>query len=233
MKRLIELPQTDRLTVRANALVRALGPTIESEERLRRVRRSLDAPPRVVAPRWAWRAALAFGLLGGAATAAGMVGVSGTFGASPAAPSAALQVAPPVRVGPASSRAGEGASVAPLGEPSPATPSAPPAAPNATLGSRSSAAHAAAAPFSDVARVHEAAKALRHDADPQRALQLLERPGSRITGPLAEEALALRIEASAARGDGRTAKLAAAYLEQYPNGRYRELAKKVLGGRQR
>jgi hypothetical protein len=89
-----------------------------------------------------------------------------------------------------------------------------------------------AAPLSDVARVHEAAKALRHDADPKRALQLLEPPGSRITGPLAEEALALRIEASAARGDGRRAKLAAAYLAQYPNGRYKELATKALAGKE-
>jgi len=80
--------------------------------------------------------------------------------------------------------------------------------------------------------VHEAAKALRHEGDPERALQLLERPGTRITGPLAEEALALRIEASVARGDGRQGKLAAAYLAQYPNGRYRELAKRVLAGRQ-
>jgi hypothetical protein len=89
----------------------------------------------------------------------------------------------------------------------------------------------AALPLSDVARVHEAAKALRHDADPGRALRLLERPGARITGPLAEEALALRIEASAAQGDGRQAKLAAAYLAQYPNGRYKELATKALAGR--
>src|SRR5689334_11684369 len=122
MKRLIELPQTDRLTVRASALVRALGPTIESEERLRRVRRSLETSPRVVAPRWAWRAALAFGLLGGAATAAGAA-LSGTFGASRLARPAAVQVEP-ASVRPVGSRGGERASVAAPGEPSPATPKA-------------------------------------------------------------------------------------------------------------
>jgi hypothetical protein len=76
--------------------------------------------------------------------------------------------------------------------------------------------------------VHEAAIALRHDGDPVRALQLLEASGKPISGPLAEEALALRIEASTARRDGREAKLAAAYLARYPNGRYRDLAKKAL-----
>jgi hypothetical protein len=229
MKRLTELPQNDRLTVRATELVRALGPTVESEQRLRRVRRSLDAPARVASPRWAWRVALAFGLVGGAATAAGVVALSGGGVASPAAPSATVRVASPVGVRPAASPGGERTSLAPLAAPSPASPNAPATSPR----TGPSATHAAALPLSDVARVHEAAKALRHDRDPQRALQLLEPPGTRITGPLAEEALALRIEASAARGDGRTAKLAEAYLEQYPNGRYRELAKKVLEARQR
>jgi hypothetical protein len=74
--------------------------------------------------------------------------------------------------------------------------------------------------------VHEAAKALRHDGDAARALQLLE--GKPVGGPLAEEALALRIEASSARHDGRAAKLAAVYLAQYPRGRYRDLASRAL-----
>jgi hypothetical protein len=80
-----------------------------------------------------------------------------------------------------------------------------------------------------VVRVHEAAKALRRDGDAERALQLLEH-GTPVTGPLAEEALALRIEASVARRDGRQAKLATTYLTHYPLGRYRELAKKALSG---
>ena len=45
---------------------------------------------------------------------------------------------------------------------------------------------------------------------------------------IAEEALALRIEASLRSGDGRGPRLAAAYLQRYPHGRYRELAKRAL-----
>jgi hypothetical protein len=108
-----------------------------------------------------------------------------------------------------------------------AAQSATPASPLTPMSTPTS--RAAAAPLSDVARVHEAAKALRHDGDAERALQLLER-GAPVTGPLAEEALALRIEASVARGNGRQAKLATAYLAHYPQGRYRELAKKALAG---
>src|SRR6187401_1120050 len=96
MKRLIELSQTDPLTVRANALVRAVGPTIESEQRLRRVRRALAATPRVVAPRWAWRVGLAFGLVGGVATAAGVVTFSGAFSAPRPVPSATAALVPSV-----------------------------------------------------------------------------------------------------------------------------------------
>jgi len=77
--------------------------------------------------------------------------------------------------------------------------------------------------------VHEAAMALRHDGDPGHALRLLE--AKPVNGPLAEEALALRIEASSARKDGQAPKLAAAYLARFPNGRYRDLAKSALSGR--
>jgi hypothetical protein len=223
MKRLIELAETDQLTARANALVRALGPTLESAQRLQRVRRSLDAPPRVASLRWAWRGALAVGLLGASAAAAGSVALSRVFGQPVAAPSTRAQLAPPVRIKPAAPAPRPAAARA---QPVMRQPDSPMA--ESVARSSSPALHIPAAPVSDVARVHEAAKALRHDADPARALQLLERPGTRITGPLAEEALALRIEASAARGDGRAAKLAAAYLAQYPTGRYRQLAAKAL-----
>jgi hypothetical protein len=225
MKRLIELAETDRLTARANALVRALGPTVESAERLQRVRRSLDAPPRVASLRWAWRGALAVGLLGASAAAAGSVALSGVLGQPLAAPSTSAQLAPPVRSKPAAPAPAPRQTAAGA-EPMMRQPDRPIA--ESAARSSSPTLHFAAPALSDVARVHEAAKALRRDADPARALQLLERPGTHITGPLAEEALALRIEASAARGDGRAAKLAAAYLAQYPAGRYRQLAAKAL-----
>ena len=57
---------------------------------------------------------------------------------------------------------------------------------------------------------------MRRDGDPERALHLLERSGGRISGPLAEEALALRIEASLAKRDGRRM---IAVLEQHMRGR--------------
>ena len=223
MKRLIEEPGSDRLGARAQELLRAMGgPTPVSAVRLERVRRSLDAPVRH-APRWVWRFSLALGLLGvSAAAAAGGAALSRGFSDKLEVP--VEHVAPPARrpTPPAVVRA----------EPAPNV--AAPTLPSVTPSPRALAAAPArlAAPPSDVARVHEAAKALRHEGDPERALQLLERPGTRISGPLAEEALALRIEASIAKGDGRQAKLAAAYLAQYPNGRYRELAKKALASRQ-
>ena len=224
MKRLIELPGNDRLMARAHTLIDAMGRTPESEERLLRVRRSLDAPGRGAAPRWVWRGALALGLVGVSAVAAASSSVWWRPPSTAQEPAAgAASVTPPV---------------APQLVASPSAVAAPPAVSTPTdaivvtsAPPRRVAPPATAAPLSDVARVHEAAKALRHDADPERALQLLEPPGSRITGPLAEEALALRIEASTARGDGRRAKLAAAYLSQYPNGRYKELAAKALAGK--
>jgi hypothetical protein len=228
MKRLIEDSSGDRLGARAQELVRSLGgPTPESPERLLRVRRSLDAPARS-APRWAWRVSLALGVLGvSAAAAAGGTALSGAFSGELEVPGehvAAPSERPAPRAQPARGRA----------EPAPvvAVPPAELALPSAQAPTLAAPRQPLAAPPSDVARVHEAAKALRHEGDPERALQLLERPGARISGPLAEEALALRIEASVAKGDGRQAKLAAAYLAQYPSGRYRELAKKALAGRQ-
>ncbi|MES1183283.1 MAG: hypothetical protein ABUL60_05680 [Myxococcales bacterium] len=227
MKRLSELPAEDGLTARAQVLIRAIGPTLESEERRRRVRRSLDARP--ASPRWLGRAALVLGLLGAsaAAAAAGGSALSRVFGTQ-APPDETLHAAPTVRKPPPTRAA---PALPDPGLAAPALPSTPP------IGLAPTPAGTSLRPpvprpsaLSDVARVHEAAKALRHDADPERALQLLER-GAPVTGPLAEEALALRIEASRSRGDGRQAKLAAAYLAQYPNGRYRELAKQALSSK--
>jgi len=227
MKRLSELPAEDGLTARAQLLIRAIGPTLESEERRRRVRRSLDARP--VSPRWLGRAALVLGLLGAsaAAAAAGGSALSRVFGAQ-APPDEVLPTGPTARK-PPPAHAALGAPAP--GPAAPALPSTPPVGVAPTPPSTSLRPPVPRpSALSDVARVHEAAKALRHDADPERALLLLER-GAPVTGPLAEEALALRIEASRSRGDGHQAKLAAAYLAQYPNGRYRELAKQALSSK--
>jgi len=84
---------------------------------------------------------------------------------------------------------------------------------------------------SDVARVHEAARALRGDGDPERAAKLLEEVPLDSSGPLAEEALALRIEAALDRGDPSAARHARDYLARYPSGRYRALADRALAVR--
>lgn len=69
MQRLSDLPAEDRLCWRAQALIRATGATVQSEERLLRVRRLLDGPTRA-APRLSWRVGRALGLLGVSAAAA-------------------------------------------------------------------------------------------------------------------------------------------------------------------
>lgn len=228
MKRLNDSPAEDRLTSRAQVLIRAIGPTVESEERLRRVRRSLDTPAGAAAPRWVWRAGLAVGAL--ALSAAAAVGISALTSVE-GAPQTVGNGAPP-RLSPSPGAAASVATPSPLPVEN-AVEAAPSAAPaGSSTPTKAPASRVGVLPISDVARVHEAAKALRHEGDAQRALQLLEH-GSPVTGPLAEEALALRIEASVASGNGRQAKLATAYLAQYPQGRYRELAQKALSGSER
>ncbi|HVY32011.1 MAG TPA: hypothetical protein VHB79_35995 [Polyangiaceae bacterium] len=229
MKRLVELPAEDRLTARAHVLVRALGSTVESNERLQRVRRALDAPKSRAVPGWALRVALAVALL--AVTAVAAAGPGRLW-------SALVSVAPAARPSAATAPTTTPSARARLLTPPPKADGAPldddstpveaiaPASPS----HRAASPHLpAATSSSDVARVHEAAMALRHDGNPARALQLLE--AKPVNGPLAEEALALRIEASSARKDGQASKLASAYLARFPNGRYRDLAKSTLSGR--
>jgi hypothetical protein len=78
--------------------------------------------------------------------------------------------------------------------------------------------------------VHEAAIALRRDHNPSRAAQLLAKLGNGIRGPLAEEALALQVEAAVADKDPQARNFARSYLRTYPSGRYADLAKKALEG---
>jgi hypothetical protein len=67
--------------------------------------------------------------------------------------------------------------------------------------------------------------ALRRDRDPRRASALLdEYLRLHPRGALVEEALALAIEAAAARGDPQAGALADRYLERFPAGRFRPTA---------
>jgi hypothetical protein len=73
--------------------------------------------------------------------------------------------------------------------------------------------------------VFDAMRALRREGQPERASMLLDdylrrHPG----GALAEEALALSIEAATMRGDPRARALADRYLARYPTGRFRRVA---------
>lgn len=221
MKRLRDLDPDDRLVARAHELIGALGPTVPSEARLLRVRRALDQPVRRSHRVWAVRGALAFAVVGGGASA---LAFSGAF-AGPTEPEQRAftsHVAPPAP----RPRAVPSRPVRSPGEPSAevvATPK-PAVTPRPR---RSEPPVAAPASPSDVARVHEAAKALRGDRDPERALRLLE-SSEKVGGPLAEEALALRIEAANASGDPRAKSLAQSYLSRYPAGRYGELARRTL-----
>jgi hypothetical protein len=115
----------------------------------------------------------------------------------------------------------------------PASP--PPASPSAVVVEpppvERNVARAAKAPSAgeDPAQVMEAVRALRKQGDPKRAQALLDRYLARHPrGALAEDALALSIEAALAQGDARAADHARRYLSRFPNGRFRALAERAL-----
>jgi outer membrane protein assembly factor BamD (BamD/ComL family) len=70
--------------------------------------------------------------------------------------------------------------------------------------------------------VFNAMRLLRREGQPTQAAALLDEYLSRHpSGAMAEEALALSIEAAAARGDGRAKDLIRQYVARYPNGHFR------------
>ena len=81
----------------------------------------------------------------------------------------------------------------------------------------------------DPSQVAEAVRALRKQGDPARAQALLDQYlKANPHGALAEDALALSIEAAAARKDPRAADYARRYLARYPNGRFLGVAQRAL-----
>ncbi len=87
---------------------------------------------------------------------------------------------------------------------------------------------AEASVVTDNERVHRAVKALRREGNPALAARLLDRVARDTPGPLAEEALSLRIEAALALDDPRAGALAREYLARYPKGRYLRVARRAL-----
>jgi hypothetical protein len=80
----------------------------------------------------------------------------------------------------------------------------------------------------DVKLVFDAMRALRRDGRADVASRQLEEYLRRFpSGTLAEEALALSIEAASVRGDPRAKHLANRYLALYPSGRFQKAAERV------
>lgn len=76
--------------------------------------------------------------------------------------------------------------------------------------------------------VFDSMRALRRDAQPERAGKLLDEYLRRYPrGALAEEALALSIEAAIQRGDPRAKDLANRYLARYPSGQFQKAAERA------
>ena len=92
--------------------------------------------------------------------------------------------------------------------------------------------HLAAPPTGDdTAPVIQAMRALRVEGNPVRARALLDRYLARYPeGTLAEEALAMSIEAANVHHDGDAGALARRYLKLYPAGHFSALARQTLNG---
>lgn len=80
----------------------------------------------------------------------------------------------------------------------------------------------------EVKLVFDSMRALRRDGQPDRAARLLDEYLRRYPGgALAEEALALSIEAAVMLGDPRAKALANSYIARYPDGRFRRVAERA------
>jgi len=148
--------------------------------------------------------------------------VPAAFGAGPG-------VAPPVVVQMAAPPAARGARHAAVSE----SMRGPATVPARASAASARAARRAAPPASadDTAPVIEAMRALRVQGDPVRARALLT--GYLVRHPrgtLAEEALAMSIEAAKVHQDGDAPALARRYLRLYPAGHFQSLARQILDG---
>jgi len=173
--------------------------------------------------RFGLRTAMAAGMLlvTGAATAA----VFGVRWKMPARRPAPVAAAPATAV-PHVARARARAELAPIAELElPAEPEAQPVIAPAAAPLH----HARAAKSEDPSLVVSAIQALRQDRDAERAGRLLAAYlRTHPRGALAEEAVALSIEAADARHNPAATTFAERYLKEYPHGRFRSVAERVL-----
>jgi hypothetical protein len=122
-------------------------------------------------------------------------------------------------------------------EPAPIEPTAPSAAPRRAQGPQRADVRArrlpVETPLDDAALLVEATRALRVARDPGRARALARRYLERKpSGPLADEALAISIEAALDDHDPDAVALSARYLAQFPHGSFRGLAERTLASPQ-
>ncbi len=255
MKRLRdEIDAGDPEAARMARLLAHAAPFAESAARMARVRRALDEPRRRPAAAWALRPAVVVAMALGVVAIAGAA-VGRHFLLRPAHAPAPERLAPrppaPVPV-PAPVPAPVPVPVpvpapvlvpvpAPVVAPAPAP--APVAAPPPRQPARHKPAKAAPpAPALDPAKVveerepdfetqivHDAVQALRRDNDPSRAAMLLRFYLKKSPdGPLAEEALALAVEATRLEHPAESAALGRHYLARYPGGRFRAQAERAV-----
>jgi hypothetical protein len=230
-------------------LLRSASPYEPPPGRKQRVREGLAQKSSRRAPVWLRTAVVAAVLIGGGAVARAAFGhwpgwIVRVYRSlvAPSAPSEPVAAVPPrtrphrspaaaPAVGPASIGAD-----APVLTPAPAVAVASRSAPlpsrEAAPAPRAPRRVAVAAAAHEDTLVLEAMRALRVQRNPVRARSLLSRYlASHPNGELAEEALALSIEAAVAHQDADAASLAARYLSRYPSGPFHGLAQKTLSQR--
>lgn len=249
MKRLIDSEASDPATRQAQEVLKRVRPLGESEARLRRVRHAIDRSPvrgkvsrrfpHISFPHVRHPRALGVVILVGVGISAAAAGSAwwvdrgepspAPSGAAPAKPSSSASTSTPSPATGASTKAESPPAPTPSAvRPPPSLQEAVPqkAAPQETSTPAPTA--AARRQPTEVERLHAAATALRRDGDPGRALRLLDGMGTKGSGALDEEALALRVEAAARAGDPSASRLAKTYLTHYPTGRYAERVRESL-----
>lgn len=239
MKRLRDL-EGGPLIERAAALLRTVDPCPETPERMDRIRRAIAARAPLTAKRRGrsaiWIGAGCLVAAGAAAATAGLqapapVASSGmrAGGTSIGTQRESVPSEDPVAVSP-ETRTPSSLRERPSGDvrgerAAPSRSSA-----WVSMKTRKPAPDGSARAAAEAALVQSAVKALRRDGDPDKATELLERySDSDPNGPLAEEALALRIEAATSKKQDSAARTwAREYLSRYPQGRYRKAAERAL-----